>query len=172
MKQAINRIFRQMNEDALSRKKVKGIRKKAFPCLADLRSMLVLWDATEDRTACLKLLERKFPGVKIDKVCVVPDKEGMREEEGVTQVCPAEIGFLGKLKNPALLQLLSKPYDLFVDLTSVSHVLTEYIRRSTLSACRTGIWKEEETDLRIEGVLDSLDFIEKLYRVLSKYKKY
>lgn len=172
MKQIIHKFFHRMKEDSL---KKTGERKrvKEYPEIASVKSCLVVWSAKETQEEHLKHLERKLPQVKLDKICFLPEGYETVQSDNVTYVKDEELGFGGKILNERLPQLLDKDYDLLVDMSEGANVMVEYILKNSLAKCKVGMKKESfEADLILDGVSGVSDFIDKLFEVLAKIKRY
>lgn len=173
MKQIINRLFHQMKQDSLRRKIAETERKKEFRTLETVQTMLVLWTPHEKEIVWWKKLEHTFPRVEKIGICFVSAGEEVVETGKTIYVKTEELKFGGKIVNERLQEALSREYDLLVDLSMVSSVMIDYVRKNAKAACKAGIFREDaEMDLLIEGADEPLDFIEKLHTVLSKFKKY
>lgn len=173
MKKIINSLLHRMKEDSLAKKMTEAERTKEYKGLESMKHGLVFWVADEQETTWLNHLADKFPGLKTDKLCLIPDTGQKSAQEGVIFVRKEDLMFGGKIQNEGLKRVLSENYDILIDLSLVSDVMTDYILKNSQAVCKVGVPKENyEADIMLEGVADTADFIEKLYEVLSKLKKY
>lgn len=173
MKQIIRQIFHRMKEDSLARKITEVPRKKKYSSLSSIKRAVVLWTAGEKEKGWLKKIREGFPGVKWDKICFVPDGYQGSLSADTVYIQTGDLGFGGKITNERLLQVLENPYDLFIDLTEESNVLTDYVLKSSRAACKAGMPKENfEADIVMEGGNDPMVFLEELIKLLSNLKEY
>lgn len=173
MKQIIHKIFHRMKEDSLVKKTAERRRIKEYPGTGALKSCLVVWCANDRQTDYLIQLEKKLPGIKLDKICFLPEGYQALQLDCVTYVKSEELGFGGKILNEQLPALLDKEFDLLVDLSEGPNVMIEYILKNSLAKCKVGMKKENfEADLMLDGVAGVPEFIDKLFEVLAKLKKY
>lgn len=173
MKQIIYKIFHRMKQDSLAKKTAERKRTKQYPELTAVKSCLVVWSANDRQEEYLKSLRKKLPQAKWDKICFLPKGYQADFLRDVVYVKEEELGFGGKILNEELPVLLDKEYDLLVDLSEVTNVMLSYILTNSLAKCKAGMRKESfDADLMIDGVTGIPEFIDKLFEVLAKLKKY
>ena len=161
-----------MKEDSLAKKTAKR-KNKQYPDVSALKSCLVVWCAHDRQEEHLKHLKKKLPQAKLDKIAFLP--EGAQDLSSKDIVCIKEeaLGFGGKILSERLPELLEKEYDLLVDLSEESNVMIDYILRNSQAKCKAGMKKENfDADLMIDSVSSIPEFIDKLFEVLVKIKKY
>lgn len=173
MKEMIHKIFFRMKQDSLAKKTVTKEREKQYPDINAMTSCLVVGcAAASGMEEYLKLLKKKLLQVKMDKICFLPEGYPELPVKDVIYIKEEELSFGGKILNEELPVLLDKEYDLLVDLTAESHVVVDYVLRNSLAKCKVGMRKEEPgLDIVIDGVSNTSDFINKLFVVLTKFKK-
>ena len=95
--------------------------------------------------------------------------EGLNQTTEVTYFAPSDLGWRGKISNGRLTELLSEKFDVLIDLTTKSNVLTQYVLKNSEACCIVG--KKGGTtmaDIVLAGVSDEQDFAEKLLALLSE----
>lgn len=173
MKKIINNILHRFKEDSLARRKDNNDRKLEYPERKSIKKCLVFWMADTAEEQWLKALSSAFKEVKIDKLCFVPEEKEVPELPDLVVMKKEDLGFGGKIQNERLLEILGRPYDLLVDLTTVSTVLGNYVLSNNQARCIATMKKENVVgDLIVDGTNDPVDFIGKLNRILSEIKKY
>ncbi len=174
MKQIIHKIFHRMKQDSLAKKTAERKRTKQYPDLHAVKSCLAVWCANDRQEEYLKLLKKRLPQqVKLDKVCFLPEGGPASSWKDVVYVQEEELGFGGKILNEQLPALLDKEYDLLVDLSEESNVMVDYVLRNSLARCKAGMKKAGfDADLMIDSVSGIPEFIDKLFEVLARLKKY
>lgn len=173
MKQIIHKIFHRMKEDSLVKKAAEVKRGKEYPVLESVKSCVVVWCAHEKEKVYLKEIARRLPGVKVEKICFLPEGMEALQPGQVTYVKDEELGFGGKIMNAPLEEMLAKKYDLLIDLSEGENVMVEYILKHSQAKCKAGRVKENfEADIMVDGVEDMSGFIEQLFVIMSKLKKY
>lgn len=163
-----------MKQDSLAKKTAERKRTKQYPDLQAIKNCLVVWCANDNQEEYLKLLRKKLPQqVKLDKICFLPEGAPASSFRDVVYVKEEELGFGGKILNEQLPELLDREYNLLVDLSEESNVMIDYILRNSLAQCKAGMEKENfDADLMVDNVSGILEFIDKLFEVLAKLKKY
>lgn len=174
MKQIIHKILHRMKQDSLAKKTAEKKRTKQYQDLLAVKSCLVVWYAGDKQEEYLKHLKKRLPQqVKLDKICFLPEGGPASSWKDVVYVQEEELGFGGKILNEQLSALLDKEYDLLVDLSEESNVMIDYILRNSLAKCKAGMKKAGfDADLMIDNVSGIFEFIDKLFEVLAKLKKY
>lgn len=163
-----------MKQDSLAKKTAERRRIKQYPDLHAVKNCLVVWCANDRQEEYLKHLKKKLPQqVKLDKICFLPEGCPVLSGRDVVYVKEEELGFGGKISNEQLPALLDKECDLLVDLSEESNVMLDYILRNSLAKCKVGMKKESfDADLMIDNVSGISEFIDKLFEVLARLKRY
>lgn len=173
MKQIIKHIFHRMKEDSLARKTTEAQREKKYHSLHWVKNGLVFWIGGSEEAAWLKAVREKFSGVKMDKICFIPPSYQGILTEDTTYIKTEDLAFGGKIMNDRLFQVLEKPYDLLIDLTTESNVLIDYILKNSRAKCKIGMPKDNfEADIVLEGSRDTVDFIGRISGMLADLKEY
>ncbi|WP_251623248.1 DUF6913 domain-containing protein [Odoribacter lunatus] len=173
MKQIIQRIFYRIKGDSQEKQLTDKEREKEYPEFDKISSCLVVWSANDQEGGCLKRLERKLLGVKPEKICVLPKEYQGLQLENVVYVKSEDINAKGRILNERLVDLLNKEFDLLIDLSEGEDALVDYVLKNSMAKCKAGRRRSAfEADLMIEGTVDVLDFIDKLFDVLVKFKKF
>lgn len=174
MKQIIQKIFYRMKQDSLAKKTAEKKRTKQYPDLYAMKNCLIVWCAGDRQEEYLKLFKKRLPPqVKLDKICFLSEGSPVSSWREVVYVKEDELGFGGKILNEQLQILLNKEYDLLVDLSEESNVMIDYILRNSSAKCKAGMKKENfDADLMIDNVSGIPEFIDKLFEVLAKLKRY
>lgn len=172
MKKIINRFFHRIKEDSLLKKQGTVERSVEYRDLKSLKTCLVFWVANENQSAWLKVLGDRLKGVKMDKLCFVPDHIEILVTDGTVTMKNEDLAFGGKIRNKDLLELIEKKYDLLIDLSTVNNVLINYVLRNSRSRCKIGMKREGfDADIVIEGVTQQREFIDKMFEFLSAVGK-
>lgn len=173
MKQIIKHIFHRMKEDSLARKMTEAQREKKYQSLHRIKNGLVFWVAGSEEGSWLKAVREKFSEVEVDKMCFVPPNYPGILTEDVIYIKTEDLAFGGKIMNDKLLQALEKSYDFFIDLTTESNVLIDYVLKNSRAKCKISMPKDNfEADIVLEGSKDPIVFINELSGMLSDLKEY
>ncbi len=173
MKKIINRILHRFKEDSLAKRMKTVTRTVEYKGLDEIKSCLVLWTAHLQEEEWLRVLTEKFRGIKIDKLCFLPDSSENTVTEGRVVFRKEDLGFGGKIQNAGLQKMLNNKYDLLVDLTLEPYILTRYVTTNAQALCVVGMKKEGGYgDILVDGVKQPLEFIEKLTALLADIKKF
>lgn len=172
MKKIINHILHRLKEDSLSKKSGGKERIMEYKNLKEMKSGLVFWTVASEQQQWLKAIAEKFPGIKFDKLCFVPDETEIPVAADIVTFRKEELGFGGKIQNEYLHALLDKEYDLLIDLTTAPGALINYVLTNTRAHCITG-WKKGGgiADIVVEGGNEPLSFINELSILLAEIKK-
>ena len=118
-------------------------------------------------------LESDFAGVKMDKLCFIPDGIEMLETDDLVAVRNADLGFGGKIRNGRLIAMLGCKYDLFIDLNKETTALIKFVLQHTQASCIVGMKKEGGVaDIVIDEVTEPFGLVNKLNVILSGINKY
>ena len=114
-----------------------------------------------------------FAGVKMDKLCFIPDGIEMLETDDLVAVRNADLGFGGKIRNGRLIAMLGCKYDLFIDLNKETTALIKFVLQHTQASCIVGMKKEGGVaDSGIDEVTEPFGLVNKLNVILSGINKY
>lgn len=169
----IDNILHRIKEDSLSKKTDITGRVLEYQELATIKTCLVFWVADHEQSVWLKKLTDKLKGVKTDKLCFIP--KGFEEitSADIISIRNEDLGFGGKIQNDRLPAVIAKEYDLLIDLSTLSNGLIVHCLTNSRAHCKVGMKKEGfEADIIIDEISDPLVFIDKLFELLSKLKKY
>lgn len=173
MKKILNNLFHRLKEESLNKRVGDRHREVEYKDKEKIRTCLVFWTADAEQDKWLRKLKFCFAGVKIDKLCFVPDGIEMQETDRMLAMRNADLGFGGKILNERLTAMLGSRYDLFIDLNTETTALVRFILQHTQSSCIVGMKKEGGVaDLVIDGATGPLDLIDKLNVILSGINKY
>lgn len=173
MKQIFKGIFHRMKVSALLKKMEETKRDKEFHNADTMKTALIFWVANAQDTEWIKTLTKELRGVKIDKLCFVPDSFSYTLHKDVVYVRNEDLGFGGKILNTGVYPILSTPYDLLLDLSDRSSALIDYILKTSLAKCKIGKVKADfESDIMLEEVRDTRELVAGIVQVLSELKKY
>ena len=141
--------------------------------LHDALPILVFWSADTDQNKWFRKLESDFAGVKMDKLCFIPDGIEMLETDDLVAVRNADLGFGGKIRNGRLIAMLGCKYDLFIDLNKETTALIKFVLQHTQASCIVGMKKEGGVaDIVIDEVTEPFGLVNKLNVILSGINKY
>jgi len=133
----------------------------------------VFWSADTDQNKWFRKLESDFAGVKMDKLCFIPDGIEMLETDDLVAVRNADLGFGGKIRNGRLIAMLGCKYDLFIDLNKETTALIKFVLQHTQASCIVGMKKEGGVaDIVIDEVTEPFGLVNKLNVILSGINKY
>ena len=125
------------------------------------------------RFTAKKVLKNSLPHVQLKQLCFVPLDRKVIEETDVVYFYHKELTWKGYLPNKQLGEMLSRKFDLLVDLTDRSNVLTQYVLKNSQACCIVGRKsKESFSDIMIDGVKDDSDFVMKLVTLLAEINGY
>ena len=118
-------------------------------------------------------MESDFAGVKMDKLCFIPDGIEMLETDDLVAVRNADLGFGDKIRNGRLIAMLGCKYDLFIDLNKETTALIKFVLQHTQASCIVGMKKEGGVaDIVIDEVTEPFGLVNKLNVILSGINKY
>lgn len=173
MKKIINNILHRFKEDSLAKRKELKDRKVEYKGLKDIHTCLVFWIAGEEDKGALKNLYEQMKHVEFDKLCFVKEGAEFLEADNVVTLRNEDLGFGGKIQNERLYSLLSREYDLLIDLTGTSNVMINYVLTNSQAACIAAMKKEGGTaDFIVDGVAGQKEFIDRLIELLAQINKY
>ena len=133
----------------------------------------MFWSADTDQNKWFRKLESDFAGVKMDKLCFIPDGIEMLETDDLVAVRNADLGFGGKIRNGRLIAMLGCKYDLFIDLNKETTALINFVLQHTQASCIVGMKKEGGVaDIVIDEVTEPFGLVNKLNVILSGINKY
>lgn len=133
----------------------------------------MFWSADTDQNKWFRKLESDFAGVKMDKLCFIPDGIEMLETDDLVAVRNADLGFGGKIRNGRLIAMLGCKYDLFIDLNKETTALIKFVLQHTQASCIVGMKKEGGVaDIVIDEVTEPFGLVNKLNVILSGINKY
>ncbi|MEG0795580.1 MAG: hypothetical protein RR397_03585 [Odoribacter sp.] len=173
MKKIINNILHRFKEDSLSKRNEAVERIVEYQSLKDIKTCLIFWVADANQNEWLRQFIQHFPNVKINKLCFISSGVEMLVTDDIVVMHNEDLGFGGKIQNDSLLAMLKERYDLFVDLTTVSNAMIDYVLLNSQAKCIVGMKKEgARADITIDSVSGQLEFIDKLAEILVKVNKY
>ena len=133
----------------------------------------MFWSADTDQNKWFRKLESDFAGVKMDKLCFIPDGIEMLETDDWVAGRNADLGFGGKIRNGRLIAMLGCKYDLFIDLNKETTALIKFVLQHTQASCIVGMKKEGGVaDIVIDEVTEPFGLVNKLNVILSGINKY
>lgn len=169
----IDNILHRIKEDSLSKKTDTAERVLEYKELAAIKTCLVFWVADYEQSVWLKKLADKLKGVKMDKLCFIPKGVEAIISDDIISIRNEDLSFGGKIQNDRLPAVITKEYDLLIDLSTLSNGLIVHCLTNSLAHCKVGMKKEGfEADIIIDEVSDPLVFIDELFAFLSKIKNY
>ena len=163
MKKILNNLLHRLKEDSLNKRVGNSTREVEYKEKREIKTCLVFWSADTDQNKWFRKLESDFAGVKMDKLCFIPDGIEMLETDDLVAVRNADLGFGGKIRNGRLIAMLGCKYDLFIDLNKETTALIKFVLQHTQASCIVGMKKEG-------GVADIV--IDELNVILSGINKY
>lgn len=173
MKKILNNILYRFKEDSLYKHKELTNRKIEYKNIREIKTGIVFWTAGGDIEEWCKHLSKHFKEVKFDRLCFVPSGTEILETDHMVALRNEDLGFGGKIQNKRLHELLTKKYDLFIDLTTVSNALVQYVLGNTQAGCIVGMKKEGKmADIVVDGVFETIEFIDQLADLLAEIKTY
>ena len=114
MKKILNNLLHRLKEDSLNKRVGNSTREVEYKEKREIKTCLVFWSADTDQNKWFRKLESDFAGVKMDKLCFIPDGIEMLETDDLVAVRNADLGFGGKIRNGRLIAMLGCKYDLFI----------------------------------------------------------
>ncbi|MDE6451252.1 MAG: hypothetical protein K2L23_03005 [Odoribacter sp.] len=173
MKKIINNILSRLKEDSLAKRIELAERIVSYKELDKLRTCLLFYTAGEEPKGAIEVLKKKMPGVKFGKLCFVPSGTEITETEHVVFFRYEELGFGGKIQNESLYEELSKEYDLLVDFTATSNVMTQFVLSNSKAHCIVGMKREGAVgEILIDGAKDQRGFAVELVNLLAGINSY
>lgn len=173
MKKILNNLLHRLKEDSLNKRVGNRTREVEYKEKEEIKTCLVFWSADTDQNKWLRKLESDFAGVRIDKLCFIPDGIEMPETRDLVAMRNADLGFGGKIQNERLITMLGRKYDLFIDLNKETTALIKFVLQHTQASCIVGMKKEGGVaDIVIDEVTEPFDLINKLNVILSGINKY
>ena len=173
MKKILNNLLRRLKEDSLNKRVGNSTREVEYKEKREIKTCLVFWSADTDQNKWFRKLESDFAGVKMDKLCFIPDGIEMLETDDLVAVRNADLGFGGKIRNGRLIAMLGCKYDLFIDLNKETTALIKFVLQHTQASCIVGMKKEGGVaDIVIDEVTEPFGLVNKLNVILSGINKY
>ena len=151
MKKILNNLLHRLKEDSLNKRVGNSTREVEYKEKREIKTCLVFWSADTDQNKWFRKLESDFAGVKMDKLCFIPDGIEMLETDDLVAVRNADLGFGGKIRNGRLIAMLGCKYDLFIDLNKETTALIKFV---------------------IDEVTEPFGLVNKLNVILSGINKY
>ena len=102
MKKILNNLLHRLKEDSLNKRVGNSTREVEYKEKREIKTCLVFWSADTDQNKWFRKLESDFAGVKMDKLCFIPDGIEMLETDDWVAVRNADLGFGGKIRNGSL----------------------------------------------------------------------
>ena len=106
MKKILNNLLHRLKEDSLNKRVGNSTREVEYKEKREIKTCLVFWSADTDQNKWFRKLESDFAGVKMDKLCFIPDGIEMLETDDLVAVRNADLGFGGKIRNGRLIAML------------------------------------------------------------------
>ena len=173
MKKILNNLLHRLKEDSLNKRVGNSTREVEYKEKREIKTCLVFWSADTDQNKWFRKLESDFAGVKMDKLCFIPDGIEMLETDDLVAVRNADLGFGGKIRNGRLIAMLGCKYDLFIDLNKETTALIKFVLQHTQASCIVGMKKEGGVaDIVIDEVTEPFGLVNKLNVILSGINKY
>ena len=173
MKKILNNLLHRLKEDSLNKRVGNSTREVEYKEKREIKTCLVFWSADTDQNKWFRKLESDFAGVKMDKLCFIPDGIEMLETDDWVAVRNADLGFGGKIRNGRLIAMLGCKYDLFIDLNKETTALIKFVLQHTQASCIVGMKKEGGVaDIVIDEVTEPFGLVNKLNVILSGINKY
>ena len=168
MKKILNNLLHRLKEDSLNKRVGNSTREVEYKEKREIKTCLVFWSADTDQNKWFRKLESDFAGVKMDKLCFIPDGIEMLETDDLVAVRNADLGFGGKIRNGRLIAMLGCKYDLFIDLNKETSALIKFVLQHTQASCIVGMKKEGGVaDIVIDEVTEPLGIVYILNEILS-----
>ena len=73
MKKILNNLLHRLKEDSLNKRVGNSTREVEYKEKREIKTCLVFWSADTDQNKWFRKLESDFAGVKMDKLCFIPD---------------------------------------------------------------------------------------------------
>ena len=163
MKKILNNLLHRLKEDSLNKRVGNSTREVEYKEKREIKTCLVFWSADTDQNKWFRKLESDFAGVKMDKLCFIPDGIEMLETDDLVAVRNADLGFGGKIRNGHL----------FIDLNKETTALIKFVLQHTQASCIVGMKKEGGVaDIVIDEVTEPFGLVNKLNVILSGINKY
>ena len=157
MKKILNNLLHRLKEDSLNKRVGNSTREVEYKEKREIKTCLVFWSADTDQNKWFRKLESDFAGVKMDKLCFIPDGIEMLETDDWVAVRNADLGFGGKIRNGRLIAMLG----------------CKYVLQHTQASCIVGMKKEGGVaDIVIDEVTEPFGLVNKLNVILSGINKY
>lgn len=173
MRKVINAIFRRLNEKFLAQKTERLATNVVYKGKEEIATCLLFYVAGAEPFEAKKVLKNSLPHVQLKQLCFVPLDRRVIEEADVVYYYHKELTWKGHIPNEQLGEMLSRKFDLLVDLTDRSNVLTQYVLKNSQACCIVGRKsKESFADIMIDGVKDDSDFVMKLVTLLAEINGY
>ena len=160
MKKILYNLLHRLKEDSLNKRDGNSTREVEYKEKREIKTCRVCWSADTDQNKWSRKLESDFAGVKMDKLCFIPDGIEMLETDDLVAVRNADLGFGGKIRNGRLIAMLGCKYDLFIDLNKETTALIKFVLQHTQPSCIVGMKKEGGVaDRVIDGVTEPLGLL-------------
>ncbi len=173
MKKILHNVFHYLKKDSLNRRLGEVDRQVAYKGYEEIRNALVFWNVHADQEKWLQQIVNDFPGVKIDKLCFVPEGSKVAVSDEWVILKNSDLGFGGKIQNTRLQSLMQQRYDIFIDLTENVSALAKYVQMHIPAAFVVGMKKEGGVaDIVVEDVNGPIQFVDELKKILSGINRY
>ena len=107
MKQIFKGVFHRMKESSLLKRMGEVKRDKEFHNADTMKTCLIFWVANREDGEWMKKLTKGLKGVKIHKLCFVPDSFSLTPQQDIVYVRNEDLGFGGKILNTDLPPVLA-----------------------------------------------------------------
>lgn len=172
MKKNVSNLLHRFREMAL-RKRIREGRFVKYKSLKEMKSGLLFWTADgNDLDWEDNLMRKGWEGIHFDRLCFVPDGVECTVGQEVVRLCRKDFGLGGKIRNERLKEILSREYDLLIDLNPSSSPIINYVIANSHSRLVAGWGKVGGiADLRVAGVEKPGLFLDGLNKILSEIKE-
>lgn len=135
----------------------------------EIKTCIVMVKAGDFAVDKLKL---KAPYISFEKVAFLPNDFNGELRSDIIYVKNTDVKFGGKILNEAFTKVTSKSYDALIDLSDGSADLEKYFLKATHASFRIGRHPHESYDLVLDATKDENEFIDNIFDLLSKLKKF
>lgn len=173
MKKMVDNFIFRLKEKALNKRSVLNDRRVCYLEWKDIRSCVVMADASDEAFKTVAMLEGKLKGVALERLYLVGDRKDCIETDDAVWLKNGDLGFGGRIRNNKLGDLLLREHDLLVDLTRQSTALSRYVLSACHASCIVGMKKDDSVaDVVIASAKDGDELVDKMMNIFGCIKRY
>ena len=168
-----NVFFRRFYEKVLAKKHSRVAASVQYKEKEEVKTCLLFYVAGEEVEEAIEALQQGMPKTKFQRLCFIPSEREVLDRLDVIYYRQNELGWKGVFANARLEEVLSKKFDLLIDLTTNSNVFTQYVLKNSNAQCI--ISKNEAdgfADIVVNEMKDEREFVKKLMVLLAEISSY